>query len=133
MTYDRSFKGVVNDVRLNKNIGNFSFWAHRITGIGLSVYLVMHFYVLSAAISGPASFTERMSAVQNPFFAVLEVLLVAGVLFHMLNGLRITISDFFAWSRTHKVFFYAVIALFVIMMVIVILYQVPKFNPDNYI
>ncbi len=126
------FKGMVDDISLNKNVGNFSYWAHRLTGIGLSVYLLMHIYVLSSAISGPDSFTERMGQVQNPFFAVLEILLVAGIFFHMLNGLRITVTDFFNWSRSHKVLFWVVIVLFAALMIIAIILQVPKFSAENY-
>ena len=54
-------------------------------------------------------------------FAVLEILLIAGVLFHMLNGLRITLADFFGWSRSHKLMFIVAIVLFVILMIIVII------------
>jgi len=132
MSNGDKFKNIISDIGRNKNVGNFSFWAHRITGIGLSIYLLMHFYVLSSAISGAESFTARMNTVQNPFFAVLEILLIAGVLFHMLNGLRITLADFFGWSRSHKLMFTVAVILFVILMIIVIIMQLPKFLPENY-
>lgn len=132
MTFSSKLKDIAADANLNKNIGNFSYWAHRITGIGLSIYLIMHTYVLSSAISSPESFTQRMSDVQNPFFAALEVLLIAGVFFHMLNGLRIVVVDFFAWTRSHKALFWVVIVLFVGLMTVSIILQWPKFSPDNY-
>jgi len=132
MTSNGKLKQTFRDAVLNKNIGNFSYWLHRITGIGLSVYLIMHIYVLSSAISGPESFNSRMGSVQNPLFAVLEILLVAGIFLHMLNGLRITFSDFFSWSRSHKSIFWIIAILFVVLMVITLILQWPKFNPDNY-
>ena len=73
-----------------------------------------------------------MGSVQNPFFAVLEVLLIAGVFAHMLNGLRITITDFFSWSRGHKVLFWILAVIFVILMIVAIKLQWPKFFIDNY-
>jgi len=132
MSYSAKLKGVVSDAMLNKNVGSVSFWVHRISGIGLSVYLLMHTYVLSAAISGPESFSGRMKTVQNPFFAVLEVLLIAGVFLHMLNGVRITVTDFFGWSKAHKAFFWVVIVLFIILMILALILQWPKFSPQNY-
>ena len=120
------------DAALNKNIGSFSYWLHRITGIGLAVYLLMHTFVLSSAISGKEAFNERMGAVQNPFFAVLEIFLIAGVFLHMLNGLRITLADFFGWSRMHKSIFWIIAIIFVALMVVTIMLIWPKFNPANY-
>lgn len=132
MSVSTKFKDVVEDASLNKNIGNFSYWVHRISGIGLAIYLILHTFVLSSAISGPESFTERMGYVQNPFFAVLEVLLLAGIFFHMLNGLRITITDFFDLSRAHKVLFWIVIVVFAALMVGSIILQWPKFFYESY-
>ncbi|MEW5925180.1 MAG: succinate dehydrogenase, cytochrome b556 subunit [Candidatus Zixiibacteriota bacterium] len=132
MAKESKLQGMVRDANLNKNIGNFSYWIHRITGIGLSVYLLMHTFVLSSAISGPEAFNERMGTVQNPFFAILEVLLIAGVFMHMLNGLRITITDFFNWSRGHKILFWIAAVIFVILMIVAIKLQWPKFFIENY-
>ena len=132
MRFKAKIKGMAEDVILNKNVGTFSYWGHRITGIGLSIYLLMHIYVLSSAMSSAESFNVRMGQVQNPFFAVMEILLVAGVVYHMLNGLRITLTGFFGWSRSHKALLVAVIFLFIILMVAAIILQIPKFNGENY-
>ncbi len=122
----------IRDANLNKNIGSISYWLHRITGIGLAIYLLMHTFVLSSAISGPAEFNTRMGSVQNPFFAFLEIFLIAGVFIHMLNGLRITLADFFGWTRHHKSMFWIMAILFVALMIVTIMLILPKFNPGNY-
>jgi len=122
----------IKDAGLNKNVGTFSYWLHRITGIGLAVYLLMHTYVLSSAISGKESFNERMGAVQNPFFAALEILLISGVFIHMLNGLRITLADFFGWSRYHKSMFWIIAVIFIAIMIITVMLIWPKFFAENY-
>ena len=129
---ENKLRATFRDANLNKNIGNFSYWLHRLTGIGLAVYLLMHIFVLSSAMSGPESFNSRMGDVQNPVFAVLEILLIAGVFIHMLNGLRITLSDFFGWSRSHKSIFWIIAIIFVALMVVTIILQWPKFLPENY-
>jgi len=132
MTSKKQLGGVVEDAELNKNVGNFSYWVHRITGVGLAVYLLMHTFVLSSAISGPESFSSRMQDVQSPLFAILEILLLAGVFYHMLNGLRVTLVDFFGWTRHHKLFLIVVAVLFVILMIVAIVLQIPKFDIGNY-
>ncbi len=132
MPFKKQFGGVVEDAELNKNVGTFSYWAHRITGVGLSIYLIMHTFVLSSAISGPEKFTERMQYVQNPLFALLEILLLAGIFFHMFNGLRITLVDFFGWSRHHKLLLILTMVFFVALLTIAIVFQVPKFDYGNY-
>jgi hypothetical protein len=50
----------------------------------------------------------------------------------MLNGIRITIADFFSMSRSHKGLLWIVVILFIILMVIAIYLQVPKFSPEHY-
>ena len=125
-------KNTMRDAGLNKNIGTFSYWLHRITGVGLAIYLLMHTYVLSSSISGKNSFNDRMGAVQNPFFAVLEVILIGGVFIHMLNGLRITLTDFFGWSRYHKSIFWIITVLFIGLMVVTVMLIWPKFFAANY-
>ncbi|RKX23515.1 MAG: succinate dehydrogenase, cytochrome b556 subunit [Candidatus Zixiibacteriota bacterium] len=122
----------IRDANLNKNIGNFSYWLHRLTGIGLAIYLLMHTFVLSSAISGEKAFNTRMGSVQNPFFAFLEIFLIAGVFIHMLNGLRITLADFFGWTRFHKSIFWIITIIFLALMVVTIMLLWPKFNPVNY-
>ena len=122
----------IRDASLNKNIGNFSYWLHRLTGIGLAIYLLMHTFVLSSAISGEETFNARMGSVQNPFFAFLEIFLIAGVFIHMLNGLRIMLADFFGWTRMHKSIFWIIAIIFTALMVVTIILIWPKFNPGNY-
>jgi succinate dehydrogenase / fumarate reductase, cytochrome b subunit len=107
---------LISETGLNPNIGTWSYLLHRITGIGLAVYLLMHTWVLSSAQSGPAAFNSRMESVQTPFFHFLELFLSVAVFWHLLNGIRITLADFFSWTRIHKPLFWIVVVLFVAVM-----------------
>ena len=115
-----SFKGFagkfVDETKLNPSIGMISYVLHRVTGIGLAIYLIMHTWVLSSAGQGPEQFTERLGSVQTPLFHFLELFLSVAVFFHMLNGLRIIIVDFFSITRQHKVVFWIAAVLFVAAM-----------------
>jgi succinate dehydrogenase / fumarate reductase cytochrome b subunit len=125
-----SFKGFagkfVDEARLNPNVGTFSYVLHRITGIGLAVYLVMHTWVLSSARTSPQAFTDRLGSVQTPLFHFLELFLSVAVFFHMFNGLRIIIADFFAATRNHKLFFWLAMLLFAVFIAWNIVAVLPK-------
>jgi succinate dehydrogenase / fumarate reductase cytochrome b subunit len=116
-----SFKGFagkfVNEARLNPNVGTAAYVLHRITGIGLAVYLMLHTWVLSSARESADSFTHRLASVQSPVFHFLELFLTAAVFYHMLNGLRIIVADFFSATRQHKYLLWVVAVIFATMMV----------------
>jgi len=118
MRDDKNFvSNLINETRLNPNIGTWSYLLHRITGIGLAVYLLMHTWVLSSARTSPEAFTERLGTVQSPLFHFLEFFLSVAVFWHLLNGIRITVADFFSWTRIQKPLFWIVVVLFLLMMV----------------
>lgn len=125
-----SFKGFagkfVDEAKLNPNIGMFSYILHRITGIALAVYLIMHTWVLSSAQHSPEQFTERLGSVQTPLFHFLELFLIAAVFLHMFNGIRIIIADFFSMTRRHKMIQWVMVVLFIAVMVWGVVAVLPK-------
>lgn len=112
------FKKYKDALSLNPNVGTWAWFLHRITGVILVLYLFMHFLVLSSSIGGEGSFNAWLSKVQNPVFHLLEIGLVAVVAFHLLNGLRIIIADFFFLTKPHKTIFWIAMVIFLIFMVI---------------
>lgn len=63
-------------------------WAHRVTGLLLSVYLIFHILTLSS-LSSPAAYEQKMALFRTPFFMFLEWSLAIPVIFHALNGGRL--------------------------------------------
>jgi len=112
------FKMYKDEVGLNPNVGTWSWLLHRITGVILVFYLFMHFLALSSSIGGEATFNAWLSNLQTPLTHILEIGLVAVVAFHLLNGLRITIADFFFLTKPHKTIFWIAMVIFLIFMVI---------------
>jgi succinate dehydrogenase cytochrome b556 subunit len=112
------FKTYKDEVGLNPNVGTWSWLLHRITGVILVLYLFMHFFALSSSSGGEATFNVWLSSLQTPLTHILEIGLVAVVAFHLLNGLRITIADFFFLTKPHKVIFWIAMVIFVIFMII---------------
>ncbi|GBC87252.1 Succinate dehydrogenase 2 membrane subunit SdhC [bacterium HR12] len=78
--------------------GQWSWLAHRITGVAIILFLFVH--VLDTAVVGwgPEAYERVSSIYRNWFVLLLELGLVAAVLFHALNGLKIMVFDF--WPST---------------------------------
>jgi len=124
------FKKYKDEVSLNPNVGTWSWILHRITGVILVLYLFMHFFALSSSVAGERTFNAWLSNLQTPLTHVLEIGLVAVVAFHLLNGLRITIADFFFLTKPHKTIFWIAMVIFLIFMVITLVVFLPRaFSP----
>lgn len=92
--------------------GMWSYYLHRITGVGIFVFLLAHI-VDTAMIRVSANAYNRMIALYRlPFFKWGEIALVGAVLFHALNGIRVVLIDFWTEGpRYHKQMFYVVLTL----------------------
>ena len=65
---------------------------------------------------GPELYDRVVRIYTHPLFRMAEVGLAAAVLYHALNGIRITILDFWPeLSRKHRELFYAAVALFLLL------------------
>lgn len=92
------------DVRRRK-LGMWAYALNRITGIGLVVYLYLHLAVLSLLSRGPGSWDSFVSLARAPYFLTLDVILLAGILIHGLNGLRVTLTGFDVGVKAQKALF----------------------------
>ena len=98
--------------------GMWSWVLHRISGATIFFFLFVH--VLDAAMLrvSPATYNAVIHDYQTPVVGVMEFGLVAAVVFHGLNGIRVILVDF--WSqgpRYQRVMFWVVAAVFVVVMV----------------
>jgi len=66
---------------------------HRLTGLGLLLYLLMHIFVTSARVFGPESWEKMMEAVTGPAFKAGEYLVFAAFAFHAINGVRLGLIE----------------------------------------
>jgi succinate dehydrogenase / fumarate reductase cytochrome b subunit len=96
-------------------IGQWSWFAHRATGVMVLAFLFGHIVDTFAVGFGPELYNETISLYQQWWFKPVEVGLIAAVLFHALNGLRIILFDF--WPKLalkQKAFAWAELVLFAI-------------------
>lgn len=69
-------------------------WAfHRISGIGIWLFVVLHVIDIYLVGGNPAAYNELLAFYGSPIGRIMEVLLGAALLYHALNGLRIIIID----------------------------------------
>jgi succinate dehydrogenase / fumarate reductase cytochrome b subunit len=67
---------------------------HRVTGLGLLLYLLMHVVLTSARALGQASWDEAMGMVTGSWvFTVGEYLVFVAFAFHALNGVRLALVE----------------------------------------
>jgi succinate dehydrogenase / fumarate reductase, cytochrome b subunit len=77
--------------------GQWSWVAHRVTGVAIILFLFAHVVDTALVGWGPDAYNRVVSVYKNPFIRLLELGLVAAVIYHALNGVRIMIMDF--WPR----------------------------------
>jgi succinate dehydrogenase cytochrome b subunit len=64
---------------------------NRVTGLGLVAYLYLHLIVLSTLLRGPEAWDGLVELFGRPVFLAFDVLLVLGLAFHGVNGLRVAL------------------------------------------
>ncbi|WP_022836671.1 succinate dehydrogenase, cytochrome b556 subunit [Salisaeta longa] len=97
--------------------GMFAWMAHRLSGVALVVYLVIHIWGLKA-LTNEATFNELIASYHAPIFKVGEFLLLAAVVYHAMNGLRIVLIDFMGWSPNQKRLFWTLGAVALILIAV---------------
>ena len=99
-------------------IGQWSWLLHRLTGVGILVFLFVHILDTFLIILGPEHYNRFIAIYRLPIFRYLEVGLFASVLYHALNGLRITLFDLWVGLVPHhRRLFYIQMIVFIVAMV----------------
>jgi succinate dehydrogenase / fumarate reductase cytochrome b subunit len=77
--------------------GQWAWVAHRVTGVAVILFLFAHIVDTAVIGWGPEAYDKVMQAYENPIVRLMELGLVAAVMFHAINGIRIMIVDF--WPK----------------------------------
>jgi len=111
----RTFLSTVFSYRVRP--GMAAWILHRVTGLSLVLYLVIHIKGLHS-LDNHLAFETYITGYRNPLFKFAEVMLLGAVAFHAFNGLRIFLQDMYFRSERQKPLFYAVLALTIIVTII---------------
>jgi succinate dehydrogenase / fumarate reductase, cytochrome b subunit len=104
-------------VRYRVRAGMFAWIAHRLTGVALVGYVVLHVWGLRSLTDRDA-FNELIVGYHAPIFKLGEFLLLGAVAYHALNGLRIVLIDFLGWSPRQGKLFWTLSAVAVIILLV---------------
>ena len=90
-----------------KGTGMWAWMLFRISGLVLVFYLFVHLWVISQGrIGGPEAIDNLFEFFDRPLLVFLDLMLVAAVLYHALNGVRIILMDLGVGIRQHKAVFW---------------------------
>ncbi len=103
---------------LKQGIGGIAFVLHRFTGIVLVLYLFLHFYVLSYLARGEEAYKNVVNLMTSPVLELLEVALVAAVVYHGLNGVRLVLMSLNIGVKRQKEMFWAVFVISALVTVV---------------
>lgn len=97
--------------------GMWSWVAHRVTGVLIFFFLFVHVLDTSLVRVSPEAYDDVVATYKNPVVNLMEYGLVAAILFHALNGLRVIAVDF--WSkgaRYQRQMLWGVVGTWVVLM-----------------
>ena len=105
---------IAEGLRYGGGLGQWSWLAHRLTGIGILVFLVIHvldtflvvfapeWYDHTVAIYGGIWFNGRYYPPLRWAFRLGELGLIAAVVFHAVNGVGVILYDFWTKGTVHR-------------------------------
>jgi succinate dehydrogenase / fumarate reductase cytochrome b subunit len=95
-----------------KGLGMWAWVLFRISGIVLVLYLFTHIWVISQGrVGGPEALDGLFEFFDRPLLVLLDTMLVAAVLYHALNGVRIVLMDLGVGVHRHKAIFWVCMAV----------------------
>ncbi len=99
--------------------GMWSWVLHRITGTTIFFFLFVHVLDTALVRVSPQAYNEVVETYKTPIIGLMEIGLVAALLYHALNGVRIILIDFW-WKgppRYQRQMLWAVAAVWLLVMV----------------
>lgn len=75
---------------------------HRLSGLGLALFLPLHFWVLAMAVSNPGRLDGLLRMTESGIVKIAEFGLVFLLAVHMFGGLRLMAMEWLPWSPSQK-------------------------------
>ena len=98
--------------------GMWSWVLHRITGVAIYFFLLVHILDTSLVRLSPEAYNAVINSYKTPIMGLGEIALVAAIGLHALNGLRIILIDSSSFGVKHqKLLYYIVIGLWILLLI----------------
>ena len=112
--------------------GQWAFILHRVSGIALALYLLLHVVDIILVMFGPeAPFNAFLAFYHQWPFRIGLLAVIAGVLYHAFNGLRIILMDLTEWGvKYQRSMWYGVLAICVVLFIPAAIKILPEIAAD---
>ena len=97
--------------------GTAAWLLQRLSGLFLTLYLIVHIMVIGTAVRGADAFDDLLATFDKAPFLILDAGLVGVVAFHAVNGLRLILFDFAVGLRFQKLLFWISFAVAVAVFI----------------
>lgn len=94
-----------------RRLGGWAFALNRLSGLGVLLYLYLHLVILSTLARGPEAWDTFVDLASSPVVLAFDVVLLAGLLLHGLNGIRVTLMGFGLVTGHGKAMFAALVVI----------------------
>ena len=112
--------------------GMWSWLLHRITGLGILLFLFVHIVDVALISFGPAAYNEGVLLFDTVEVRILSLALIGAVLYHAFNGVRIMIIDFWRKGvRYQALMFLVVLIITVVGFVPMAYFVIEPFLPGH--
>jgi succinate dehydrogenase / fumarate reductase, cytochrome b subunit len=99
--------------------GMWSWLLHRITGLAILLFLLIHIVDISLLGFGPAVYNEGILLFDSIIVRLLSLALIGAVFLHGFNGIRIMVIDFWRKGVRYQ------LLMFVIVLVLTVVGFIP--------
>ncbi|MBA3532885.1 MAG: succinate dehydrogenase, cytochrome b556 subunit, partial [Ardenticatenales bacterium] len=89
-----AYQTLMEGIRYRGREGQWSWILHRLTGLGVFFFLALHIFDIYLIVLGPDLFNQLAGIYHHPVARVGHIFLFFCLLWHALNGTRITLLDF---------------------------------------
>ncbi len=89
-------------LRYRGNAGMWTWLLHRVTGLGILAFLIIHVADTAIVVYAPDFYDHTLNIYRSPLFRVAELAIFFAVIYHALNGLRIIVQDFWPLAMAHQ-------------------------------
>jgi succinate dehydrogenase / fumarate reductase cytochrome b subunit len=93
--------------------GMFSWLFHRISGLGILLFLLLHIVDITLLGFGPTVYNDSIAIFSTWYIRIASLFLIAAVLYHAYNGVRIILVDFWPKGgvKYQRAMFYTVLVV----------------------
>ncbi len=107
--------------------GQWAFYLHRVSGLALLLYLMIHTISIGSVLLGPDVYGAVHEVYKFILFRLGLIAITGAVAYHSFNGLRIVVMDFTGWGvRYQRQLWYTALVLAAGVMVVALVYNFPR-------